>query len=269
MRILKYLTLVLWLTVHAPEVPASEPAGIGVVLGVEGQNIVVKRILPDSPAAAQKDIHVGDKIMAVAQDNEPPIQVQGGKLAQTVPLLRGTAGTTVRLTIVSAGEDDSKARVVSFVRAELKALARWGDGVLLPNGMKGPDIEMAGLANGKSERLSNYGGKIVVLEFWATWCGPCQEAMADFQSYSGKYPDWKDSVVLIAASVDENQIVASKHVKAKGWDKTHNVWVGKDAIKAYHVDAIPTAYIIDRQGKILAANPRDIPGIVNQELQGR
>src|SRR5436309_6568701 len=118
MRILKYLALVLWLTAGAPEAPGYEPAGIGVVLGVEGQNIVIKSILPDSPAAAQKDIHVGDKILAVAQEKEPPVQVQGGKLRQALALFRGHKGTTVRLTIVRFGEDDARVRVVSFVRWE-------------------------------------------------------------------------------------------------------------------------------------------------------
>lgn len=267
MRILQYLPLVLWFTAGALEAQTSEPAGIGVALRVQGQNIVVDRIFPDSPAAAQKDIHVGDKIVAVAQDKEPPVQVQNGKLAQAVSLIRGPKGTTVRLTIVSAGEDDSRARVVSFVRGELKALIRWGDGVLLTNGMKAPDIEMVELPNGTRERLSNYAGKVIVLEFWATWCGPCQTAMAELQSYSSKYPDWKGKVVLISASVDDNEDVTSKHLKAKGWFQTHNVWVRTDAIKAYHVEGIPTKYVIDRKGTILAANPKDIPGIVSHELQ--
>ena len=178
-------------------------------------------------------------------------------------------GTTVRLTIVSAGEDDSRARVVTFVRGEVKALALWGDGVLLTNGTKAPDIEMVGLGNKKSERLSDYAGKIIVLEFWATWCGPCQPKMADLQRYSGKYPDWKGKVVLIAASVDDNEGAVTKHLKANGWGQTHNVWVRTDAIKACHVDAIPTAYVIDRQSKIVTANPVDIPEIVNHELQPR
>src|SRR6266536_1513082 len=267
MRILKYLALVLWLTAGAPEVPRYEPAGLGVGLGVEGQNIVVKRILPDSPAAAQKDIHVGDKILAVAQDKEPFVQVQGGKLAQAVPLLRGRLGTTVRLTIVSAAEDDSRARVVTFVRGEVKALVGWGDGALLTNGIRAPDIELVELTNGRPERLSKYAGKILVLEFWATWCGPCQEAMGDLQSYSAKYPDWQGKVVLIAASVDDDQDVARKHLRAKGWGQTHNVWVRTDALRAYHVDGIPTKYIIGRQGSIVAADPPDIAGIVNHELQ--
>ena len=269
MRILKYLALALWLTAGAAEVRSDEIGGIGVVLGVEGQNIVVKRILPDSPAAAQKDIHVGDRIMAIAQDNEPAVQVQGGNLPKELAVIRGAKGTTVRVTIVPSGVDESEARVLTFVRDELKELSRWGDGELLTRGTKAPGIGMVELANGKSEQLSDYVGKIIVLEFWATWCGPCQSKMAELQTYSDKYPDWKGQVVLIAASVDDNQEAPSKHLKAKRWGQTHNVWVRNDARRAFHLNGIPTAYVIDRQGKIAAADPVDIPEIVNHEVQTR
>jgi peroxiredoxin len=266
MKILKCLALFFWLTARAAEGPGGEMAGIGVVLGVEGQYLVVKSVLPDSPAAAQKNLQAGDRIVAVAQDKEPAVQVQGAKLAEVIPLIRGPKGTTVRLTIIPLGEEESRVRVVSFVRGELKELSRWGNGVLLTNGMKAPDIEMTGLENGRAERLLDYAGKIVVLEFWATWCGPCQKAMADLQTCPGKYPDWKGKVVLISASVDDNEETAAKHLKAKGWDQTHNVWVGTNAIKAFHVNAVPTTYIIDRQGMIVAANPADIPEIVNRMI---
>jgi hypothetical protein len=104
--------------------PGDAIAGIGIVLGVEGQYFVVKEIIPDSPAAAQKDLKAGDRIIAIAQGQEPAVPVQVGKLAQAVAMIRGPAGTTVRLTIVPVGQDDSHARVVSLVRAELKALSR-------------------------------------------------------------------------------------------------------------------------------------------------
>jgi thiol-disulfide isomerase/thioredoxin len=265
MKIFKYLALASLVMAGAAEVRSDELAGVGVVLGVKGTNIVVRSILPDSPAAAQKSIHAGDQIMAVAQDKEPPVEVQSGKLAQAVALIRGPKGTTVRLTIVPAGVDSSQAQVVSFVRGDLKL--PWGDGVLLPNGTTAPDIEMVALGNGTSERLSDYSGKIVLLEFWATWCEPCQIKMADLQSYSSRYPDWKDKVVLIAASVDDSSDAAIKHLKAKGWEQMHNVWVRTDAIKAYHLEGIPTAYVIDRQGRIVAANPSNLPEIVNHEVQ--
>jgi hypothetical protein len=58
-------------------------------------------------------------------------------------------------------------------------------------------------------------------------------------------------------------------LKANGWVRTHNVWVGIDAKRAYHLDAIPTAYVIDRQGKIVAANPENLSDIVNQQLHTR
>ena len=97
---------------------------IGVELRVDRENIIIQEIVPGLPAAAQKDIHVGDRIIAVAQDTGPAVPVHGGQLAQAVALIHGPAGTTVRLTLVSSGEDDSHARVVSLVRAELKAPPR-------------------------------------------------------------------------------------------------------------------------------------------------
>jgi thiol-disulfide isomerase/thioredoxin len=126
---------------------------------------------------------------------------------------------------------------------------------------------MVAPANGTAERLSDYGGKIVLLEFWATWCGPCQIKMAELQSYAGKHPAWKDKVILIAASVDDNQDAVIKYLKAKGWDQTHNVRVGTDAIKACHIEGIPAAYVIDRQGRIVAANPEDLPESVDLAVQ--
>jgi len=243
----------------------QETAGIGVVLGREGEALVVKGVSPDSPAALSQAIHPGDRITAVAQGEGPAVDVKGFKIEEAVPLLRGPKGTTVRVTIIPAGKDQSQAVVVSFVRGELKALARWGDGKLLVPGTEAPNIQMVDLSDGKIEHLVNYADKIVVLEFWATWCPPCQISMAELQTYPAKYPEWKDKVVLLGASVDEDAEIASKHLKAKGWKKTHNVWVNTEAIKGFHINGIPTAYVIDRKGKVAAnGSPAELLAIVNR-----
>ena len=156
------------------------------------------------------------------------------------------------------------------MRGELKELSRWGDGVPLEEGIPAPNIQMLSLQGSGEEQLVNHSNKVVVLEFWATWCIPCQKMLADLQSFPEKYPDWKDRVVLIVASVDEKAEVASKHLQAKGWVKTHNVWVRPDAIKAYHLNRFPTTYIIDQKGNVVAADYRgEIPELANRLLQGK
>lgn len=116
--------------------------------------------------------------------------------------------------------------------------------------------------------MSDLAGRIVVLEFWATWCGPCQDQMATLQTFLKKYPGWSAKVVLFAASVDENPEMARNHLIRKGWDKTHNVWVEPEAIKAFHVNALPTTYVISRKGSVVhVGHAEDIPAIVNRLIR--
>jgi peroxiredoxin len=168
-------------------------------------------------------------------------------------MLRGKRGTTVRLTIVPAGKAAADARVVSIVRGELKGL--WGDGKLLPPGDPAPDLSFTRLPSDEPDRIADHRGKVIVLTFWASWCRPCQTEMADLHELIGKHPEWKDKVVVIAASIDEDKQAAIKRLKEKGWDRTRNVWTDTKAMRAYHAAALPTVYLIAPDGKIAAANP--------------
>lgn len=108
---------------HALLPPARENkpvVGIGVALRADEGNVIIQEIIPDSPAAAQEDIHAGDRILSIAQGDGPAVDTKDMKLAKVAELIRGRVGTTVRLTIASPGEDDAHARTVSIVRAELK-----------------------------------------------------------------------------------------------------------------------------------------------------
>ena len=106
-----------------PAQDLAEPpiAGIGVVLRAKGTNIVVQGILPGTSAASQAEqVHVGDRILAVAQDGAPAVPVDGAKIKQAVDMIRGPAGTSVSLTLASPVDDGSPSRIVRFTRATLK-----------------------------------------------------------------------------------------------------------------------------------------------------
>src|SRR4051812_9182647 len=132
MRFIYAVVAVLCL-VPAPACLADDTAGIGVALDKQDAGIVVKKVLPDGPAAASNAVKEGDRILAVGQADEAPVDVAKLPLADVVRLVRGPKGTTVRLTVATAGDKDGHSRVVTLVRGELKGLARMGDGKALPN----------------------------------------------------------------------------------------------------------------------------------------
>ena len=243
---------------------ADEPAGVGVALRAEGGRIFINKVLPDTPAAASGALHANDRVLAVAEGDGEAVRLDGVDLGRALRMLRGTKGTTVRLTVVPAGKPEAQARVVSIVRGELAQL--WGDGKLLERGAEAPDVSLARLPGGERDALANYRGKVVVLAFWASWCGPCQGEMAELQTLLDRHPEWGGKVVVLAASIDESRDVVEKHLEKRGWNKTRNLWTDLKALRAYHVEAVPTAYVIDAAGKVAAANPNDLASAVNSAL---
>jgi cytochrome c biogenesis protein CcmG/thiol:disulfide interchange protein DsbE len=249
----------------------SKGYGVGLVLADDGSNIVVKRIVPDSAAGAQNELHTGDRILSIADSNAPAFAVHDGmaNLSRAIALLQGPKGTSVQVTFVPSSRSDSQTGVVTLLRGDVRE--RLSGAPLLTSGMKAPEIEMLTLTNRATEHLSDHRGKIVVLEFWATWCTPCQKSMADLQLDPLRNPSWKDKVDLIAVSVDDTPDIADRRVRFRGWNQTHNVWLKTDDFNHYGVGGIPYAYVIDEKGNIAAsgiveAGRLNIPDAVNQQI---
>jgi carboxyl-terminal processing protease len=94
--------------------------GIGAELMSEDGYCTIHRILPNGPAEKSKKVAVNDRIIAVAQSNQPPVDVVDMSLNKAVQMIRGPKGTEVRLTIIPAGADASARKNVTLIRDEIK-----------------------------------------------------------------------------------------------------------------------------------------------------
>ncbi|MBJ8051112.1 redoxin domain-containing protein [Bacillus cereus] len=118
-------------------------------------------------------------------------------------------------------------------------------------GKNAPDFELIKL-DGTNVKLSDLKGKKVILNFWATWCGPCQQEMPDMESF---YKEHKENVEILAINYTPSEKgggeeKVSNFAKEKGI--TFPILLDKniDVTTAYKVITIPTSYFIDTKGVI-------------------
>jgi cytochrome c biogenesis protein CcmG/thiol:disulfide interchange protein DsbE len=108
-------------------------------------------------------------------------------------------------------------------------------------------------ADGRTVKLSDYKGKIVLLNFWATWCGPCKLEIPWFAEFERKYKD--RGFAVLGVSMDEEGWEVVKPFLSE-MQVNYRVVLGDEAVaKAYQgVESLPTTFIIDREGRIAATH---------------
>jgi peroxiredoxin len=107
--------------------------------------------------------------------------------------------------------------------------------------------------SGKNVKLSDYRGKVVLLEFWATWCPPCRASIPGIEKIHQSYKD--KGLVVLAVSMDEGEW-SSVQSFMKDYGITYTVLKGTDAVAVqYRVRAIPLLFILDKEGKIAKRYP--------------
>jgi thiol-disulfide isomerase/thioredoxin len=113
-----------------------------------------------------------------------------------------------------------------------------------------PDFELPGL-DGKSLKLSNLRGKAVLLNFWATYCGPCKIEMPWFVELQKEYGPQGFQIVGVAMDDASTEDIA-KFAKEMGVN--YPILLGKDAVAESYggVSVLPTTFFLDRDGKLIA-----------------
>ena len=112
-----------------------------------------------------------------------------------------------------------------------------------------PDFTLYTL-KGEEVKLSDYLGKIVILDFWATWCAPCRKGIPDLISIQNEY---KDDLVVIGISLDQPSTQDELAPFIESYGINYPVVLGNIKVSSAYgnIQAIPTSFIIDQEGKII------------------
>ncbi|MDZ7657786.1 TlpA disulfide reductase family protein [Fodinibius sp.] len=137
-----------------------------------------------------------------------------------------------------------------------KALGFQHEAESLGIGVQAPNFR-AKTIQGNKISLSDQKGKIVVLEFWATWCGPCMPDIPHLKSINSNYSE--NDVQIIGVSLDTDSEKLNRFVKEReiNWPQILQSQRWDDEItQMYNVYVIPKSFVIGRDGKIVAKNIR-------------
>lgn len=103
--------------------------------------------------------------------------------------------------------------------------------------------------NGKKVTLSALKGKIVMVNFWATWCPPCKKEMADLDLI---YTHYQSQGLVILSISSENPFLVGSFLNGKNYHPTVLLDDGGKVTKQFHVDGLPRSFVFDRDGKLVA-----------------
>ncbi|MBF0329210.1 MAG: TlpA family protein disulfide reductase [Nitrospirae bacterium] len=133
------------------------------------------------------------------------------------------------------------------------------------SGRSSSSFTLVGL-DGKNTNLDEFKGKVVLLEFFATWCYPCEIAVADLQRIYNKYKDKGFTVVAISEDEGSGAAVAVKKF-VNNLRISYPVFIddGKgSAARHYGIFGLPTSFIIDRDGRVVAKHSGLSPDMMNE-----
>lgn len=137
---------------------------------------------------------------------------------------------------------------IEINRLDPESLARKGNAPVNWIGQAAPDFTLTDL-NGATVSLQSLRGKAVLINFWASWCGPCRAEMPHLEKLHREY---KNRDVIILGIDDEEADVAQAYLKRYGYTFNSLIDAQKQASRLYRISAIPQSFFITKDGKIAA-----------------
>ncbi|WDF77178.1 TlpA disulfide reductase family protein [Mucilaginibacter sp. KACC 22773] len=217
---------------------------------------LIKKVYAESTGMRRSDEIIGDYTTILRAEND----YTGIITALEAAILEGKGTPDMRAQLAVAYQKMGKDTNSSFKTLN-EALSRRIRQEVAPSMINNPtpfftvrDI------NGKTVSLSDFKGKIVVLDFWATWCVPCKASFPAMQQVVNRYKnDGKVAFLFIHTwehSAKEPLKDASQYLKSKNYtfdlymDYYDSKTKTNPAVSAFKIEGIPTKYVIDRNGRI-------------------
>jgi peroxiredoxin len=137
-------------------------------------------------------------------------------------------------------------------------------------GQTAPDFSLKD-TSGNKVMLRHYKGKVILLDFWATWCPPCKRSIPELVDLQRKYR--KNGLVILGVSVDDPDMVNNRYLSAFKEKYKINYTIlraNKRVLSDYFSTgdlAVPTLFVIDRQGKIVDKQVGFRPGAAETSIK--
>jgi thiol-disulfide isomerase/thioredoxin len=223
--------------VRAARAGEQERPWLGLSIEKGQAGVRVREVLPDSPCASA-DVHAGDEVLSL---DDTPLS-SPSELIAAVQKARSGARVTLRLRSPQGAE-----RKVPIALAPRPNLGEWQRKGLL--GKQAPDFTPKVLAGPPSPSLAALRGEVVLLDFFASWCGPCMRSIPGLNALHQRYAGRGLRVVGVSAETPD---LIGKVVREHNPTYTVAQDAGEIGTRAYRIHAFPTLLLIDRKGVIRA-----------------
>jgi|GEM_PF-1380551 len=207
----------------------------------------------------------GQTVSPSANDPAVPVTSTGSTVSATKTTQKPTSTTTAQSSqnvvqnnwtqqdeTVSLGELARRARAQKSSQTKSVRIFDDENRPRAPSsaGQKAPDF--SGQGGGSSS-----GGKVTILDFWATWCGPCRHALPGLKQLQARYGG--DQVEVVSISEDENEAAWSSFVSQNGMNWTQKLDSNHQIMRQYGASALPTYVLIGRDGAVIQQYVGDDP----------